>query len=68
MAVANLPTQNTATIVALESITSATLVRAFFRFLIRIVSAVINAVTAIFDVDANVIVTFKTFRGAVFPI
>jgi hypothetical protein len=68
VAVANLPTQNTATIVALESITSATLVRTFFRFLIRIVSAVINAITAIFDVDANVIVAFKTFRGAVFPI
>jgi hypothetical protein len=66
--IANLPTQNTPAIVALESIPSATFLRAFFRFLIRIVSAVVDAVTAIFNVDANVIVTFKPFRRAVFSI
>jgi hypothetical protein len=68
VAVANLPAQNAPAVVALESIPTATLVGALFRFLVRIVSAIVDAVTAIFNVDANVIVAFKTFRWAVFPV
>lgn len=68
VAVANLPAQNAPAVVALEPIPTTTLVGALFRFLVRIVSAVVDAVTAIFNVDANVIVAFKTFRRAVFSV
>jgi hypothetical protein len=68
VAVANLPAQNTPPVVTLESIPTAALVRALFRFLVRIVSAVVDAVAAIFHVDADVIVALKTFRRAVFPV
>lgn len=66
MAVANLPAQNATTVVALESVATAALVAALFRFLIRIVTAIVDTVAAALGVDADMIVTLKPFWWTVF--
>lgn len=68
VAVAYLPTQNTTAVIALEAIATAAFIRTFFRFLIRIVTAIVDAVAAILNVNADVIVAFKSFRWTKFPI
>lgn len=68
VAVAYLPTQNTAAVVALEVIAAAAFIRAFFLFLIRIVIAIIDTIAAILNVNTDGIFTFKSFRWTVFSI
>lgn len=66
MAVADLPAQDAPTVVALETIPAAAFVSTFFWFLVRVVTTVIDAVTSVFHVDTDVVVTFEPLRRAKF--
>lgn len=68
VAIANLPTQNAPSVVALESIPTATFVLAFLWFLIRIVSTIVYSVTTTLQVNADVVVAFESLRRTVFSI
>ena len=64
--IANLPAEDTASIIALESITTGTFVTTFFRFFVGSVPTIVDPVALIFGVDADVIIALEPFSRTEF--
>lgn len=64
MTVANLESINAAPVVALETIDAGALGTAVLRLLVRTVTAVIDAVAAVLQIDAHVIVALEAIGRA----
>lgn len=66
--VADLPTEDAASVVALEAISTSALALTLFRFLVRIVTAIVDAVATTLHVDTDVVVALEPFRRAILAI